>query len=75
MKKIVLLLSGIILSISSFNIFAKVEPENPKNKVVKKYSVGKPGYNRHVVKVYQKKVTNKHQMTSRQRMMKFRRHP
>jgi hypothetical protein len=58
MKKLVLLLSGLILSLYSFPIFAKIEPENPKNRVVKKYSVGKPGYNRHVVKVYQKKVAS-----------------
>ena len=44
-----------ILSLFSFNIYAQTEPSN-NDGLVKKYFVGKPGYNRRVVKVYQKKV-------------------
>ncbi len=77
-KKIILLLASLVISIPSLSVQANAEPTKSNKVVVKKYSVGKPGYNRHVVKKYKKDITNSatnSQSSSRQRMMKFRNHP
>ncbi|NOR70108.1 MAG: hypothetical protein GQ532_10520 [Methylomarinum sp.] len=52
MIKIIILLGSVILSLSSFNSYAKAEQVR-SNDVVKKYFVSKPAYNGHVVKIYQ----------------------
>ena len=55
MIKNTILLSSMILSLFSFNIYAQTEPSN-NDGLVKKYFVGKLGYNRRIVKIYQKNV-------------------
>lgn len=97
MKKSILLLIATILGLSSFSIYSNTDLSGSERVLVKKYFVGKPGYNRRVVKVYQKdSVDNinyqiafnapatgllssnkieKPQVSTRHRVMKFRRHP
>ncbi|MCK4841100.1 MAG: hypothetical protein KAT04_04370 [Methylococcales bacterium] len=59
MKKSNLLLGCIVLSTLSFSIHAETDSSAPEQVIVKKYFVGKPGYNRHAVIVHQKDIVDK----------------
>jgi len=51
--KNIILLGTVVFSLFSFNAMAKINENDSRGVVVKKFYSGKPGYNRRVVKVYQ----------------------